>query len=345
MNERAELQNILEGIDSHASDLAVRVASRPCEGRLFGRLHEAGLQDLDVILLFVALAARLGGQATLSGSDLVSRSSADSATRLAALGRLSAEGLLVSGGFLVPEVVACHGPEAHKTTWRLGESVFRRACDVFAPRSAAGTAPGEARPYRTNEEVLADVRRLSLLYRQRAARIFHLDPWSGTGLEARDGTAALVLQAQVATRYVSERLAASESVDRIPLLKLRAEQGLDLDALVILVTVLFQELVEGVGAVDAVDLVKLVSESEGEVLRRRSLLRPLHRKGLLLLEGAYGGKDLTADASLPNDVVETMLGDVGAIASDERIDFHDYLQRLESSETFFSDLGPDEEIR
>ena len=41
---------------------------------------------------------------------------------------------------------------------------------------------------RRNAEVLMDLRRLSLVYRQRAARLFHLDPWSGTGLEARDGT-------------------------------------------------------------------------------------------------------------------------------------------------------------
>ena len=51
---------------------------------------------------------------------------------------------------------------------------------------------------------------------------------------------------------------------------------------------------------------------------------------------------LVADASLPGDVVEKMLGDPGGIASDERIDFHDYLQRLESSEAFFSDLGQDD---
>ena len=51
------------------------------------------------------------------------------------------------------------------------------------------------------------------------------------------------------------------------------------------------------------------------------------------------GKDLTADASLPNKIVDAMLGSRGArIGPDERLNFHEYLKQLDSSESFFSDL-------
>ena len=89
---------------------------------------------------------------------------------------------------------------------------------------------------------------------------------------------------------------------------------------------------------DAVDLVKLVSESEEQLLKNREILRPLSQAGLLRLEGAYANKDLTADASLPSEVVAALLGETEAIDSDHRLDFHAYLQQLESSDSFFEDM-------
>ena len=90
-----------------------------------------------------------------------------------------------------------------------------------------------------------------------------------------------------------------------------------------------------------VDLVKLVSESEEDLLRRRHLLRPLQRKGLLVLDGAFSGKELTSDASLPNEVVDLMLGAGAPIGSNERIDFHAWLAKLDTSDPFFNEPGHD----
>ena len=336
--ERRSLQRLLDAVDASAPDVVTRVAARPAEGRFFGMLSGAGLDDLEVALILVALAGRLAGRATLSGQDLVARAAGDSASRLRALGLLRPERRLVARGLLVPEVAGGGALEAHSATWRLGDVVFRRACDVFAdaPRESR---PDEPRPYARNEDLLMDLRRLSIVYRQRAARLFHLDPWSGTGLEAHDGPVELVARARDEAARVLARLDATRPRTDLPLLALADEHALDLDALVILVTVLFQELVEGVGAVDAVDLIKLVSENEAELLRQRALLRPLVRKHLLQLEGGWAGKELTADASLPQGMVERMLGEPAAIDSDARIDFHAYLSRLDSSDPFFSDLG------
>ncbi|MHC4846202.1 MAG: hypothetical protein ACYTCU_08575 [Planctomycetota bacterium] len=338
-SERDALRRLLDAVDHGTPGLPELLALRPRDGALFGLLARHELADADLRLLLVALAARLSGRVALSGGELVRQASPDSAERLALLARLTTSGRLVRGGLLLPETLPHDGPAAEAETYRLGEIVFRLACDLFAlPQPVAAGGAALTGPYRTNLEVLSDLRRLSVLYRRRAARLFHLDPWSGTGLEPQDGAGELVARARSEAGRITQRLAESAATDTMPLLRMREKHKLDLDALVILVTMLFQELVEGVGAVDAVDLVKLVSESEGDLIKRRQLLRPLHRARLLRFEGAYAGKDLTADACLPNDVVDAMLGTAAVIGTDEQIDFHAYIQQLDSSDPFFTDL-------
>ncbi len=337
-DERTALARLLDALDRGAPEFEQVVASRPREGVLFGPLAAHELGDLEVALLLVALAARLDGRPALTGAELSLRAARESAGRLAALALLCADGALVSGGFLLPEIRPSDGTLAQSTIFRLSEHVFRLACQVFSRKPPAPAPALPTTPYRTNTEVLVDLRRISVLYRRRAARIFQLDPWTSTGIEVLDTAHELLARAREESRRVWSRLQSTPPGDALPLLKLRAQHGLDLDALVILVTLLFQEIVEGVGAVDAVDLVKLVCENEDEVLRRRMLLRPLHRQHLIHLEGAYAGKDLTADASLPNRVVDLMLGAQEAIGAAERIDFHAYLQQLDSSDPFFDDI-------
>jgi hypothetical protein len=337
-DERAALSRLLDAVDKGAPALAELLAERPHQGAFFGPLTERSLCDAEVALLLVALAARLEGRPALSGAELSLRAARDSAGRLAALAHLLADAPLVSAGLLVPEVLPADGTLAQSTIFRLGEHIFRLACRVFDRRPPAPAAPLPTAPYRNNTEVLADLRRLSLLYRRRAARIFHLDPWTSTGIEVLDAAHELVARAREESRRVSGRIASTPVSDALPILELRAQHNLDLDALVILVTLLFQELVEGVGAVDAVDLLKLVSTSEDELLRRRMLLRPLQRQRLIQLEGAYAGKELTADASLPNRIVDQLLGSPETIGVDERIDFHAYLQKLDSSDPFFDSM-------
>jgi len=336
-SERDALRRLLDAVDHDTPGLQELLARRPRDGTLFSLLARHELSDQDLLLLLVALAARLAGKIALTGGELVRQATPDSAERLALLARLTTSGRLVRGGLLMPETLPHDGPAAEEETFRLGAVVFRLACDLFALPQPVATATS-TEPYRTNLEVLGDLRRLSVIYRRRAARLFHLDPWSSTGLEPLDGAGALIARARSEADRVARRLADTPATDALPLLRLREQHKLDLDALVILVTVLFQELVEGVGAVDAVDLVKLVSENEGDLIKRRQLLRPLHRARLLRFEGAYAGKDLTADACLPNDVVDAMLGTAARIGTDDQIDFHAYIQQLDSSDPFFTDL-------
>jgi hypothetical protein len=338
--EKDLLAGLLDAVDQSAPDVPERLAQRPREGRFFELLSRHDLLDEEARLLLVALSSRLAGKAALTGAELARRAATGSATRLVALSLLLADGRLVARGLLLPDTLPADPPAAETASYRLADHVLRRACEVFALRPPAAAAR-PAGAYRTQAELLGDLRRISLAWRRRAARVFQLDPWSGTGIETHEGTSELIADARAEGERVSQRLSLTPTTENLPLLRFARENDLGLDELVILMTVLFQELVEGVGAVDAVDLVKLVSESEPDLLRRRQLLRPLARKGLLRLEGAYEGKDLTADASLPNRVVDEMLGSRARIGPNERLDFHEYLKQLDSSESFFSDLSGD----
>jgi hypothetical protein len=331
------LRLLLDAFDAQCPERLQAVSRRPRVGPFFGALDGLALDDLDVALVVASLVARLAGSSGATGRELAALVAEDSATRLTALGHLSAESRLVQNGVLIPEVVPAHAAEAETMTYRLGEQIFRLACgSLGTPVAPRPSGPVDA--YASNIAVLGDLRKLSLHYRRRAARIFHLDPWSGTGIEVLDGTTEVVQRARLETSRVLKRLRRTPDDAGFAVLELKREQHLNLDALVILATVLFQELLEGVGAVDAVDLVKLISQNEAELIAKRKTLRPLASAGLLRLEGAYGDKELTADASLPNEVVDSLLGQHDSIGSDQKIDFHAYLQRLDSSEAFFSDL-------
>jgi hypothetical protein len=336
--EKDALAALLDATDRQLPELPALLAARPREGEVFGLLARHELLDDEVRLLLVALSARLSGKPALPGAELSRRAASGSAQRLAALALLAADGRLVARGLLLPDTLPVDGPAAETAAFRVADHVLRRACAVFALRAPEPRAAASG-PYRSQAELVSDLRRLSLAWRRRAARVFQLDPWSGTGIETHEAVGELIAEARAHGERLARRLAATPPAEALPLLRFARAHDLGLDELVILVTVMFQELVEGVGAVDAVDLVKLVSESEADLLRRRQLLRPLQRKGLLQLEGAYEGKDLTADASLPNKVVDEMLGARAAkIRADERLDFHEYLRQLESSDPFFTGL-------
>lgn len=337
--EKDALAALLDAVDRQAPELPALLAARPREGRFFELPARHGLTDDELRMLLVALSARLAGKPLLSGAELCRRAVSGSAARLAALALLVAEAPLVARGLLLPDTLPTDGPAAESAAYRVADHVLRRACELFALAPPQPRARPEG-PYRSQAELVADLRRLSLAWRRRAARVFQLDAWSGTGIETHEGAGELIDEARREGQRVAARLAATPAAEAPPLLRFARQHELGLDELVILATVLFQELIEGVGAVDAVDLVKLVSESEADLLRRRQLLRPLQRKGLLQLEGAYEGKDLTADASLPNRVVDEMLaGRSAAIGPDERLDFHEFLRQLDSSEGFFEGLA------
>jgi len=281
--ERAALRRLLAALDEGPQQARRALARRPRTGRLFGLLARARLDTDELLLLLVALAARVSGRELLSGEEFIARAGGDSATRLDALAALTAPGRLLGCGLLLADAPPADGAQALLATYRIADHVLALACEALRPLPPA--ARPRPTPYVSNAELLADLRRLALLYQRRAARVFQIEPWAAGAADAAPAN-ELLARAREQAAAVEARLALTAASEPLPLLRLLREHALDLDAAVILVTLLFQELIEGVGAVDAVDLVKLVSESEEEVLRRRMLLRPLQRRHLIRLDGA-----------------------------------------------------------
>jgi hypothetical protein len=111
----------------------------------------------------------------------------------------------------------------------------------------------------------------------------------------------------------------------------------------IVVHLLFQELYEGNAHADAVELLRLVSTDEADLIRNRRLLLPhgrLRRAELLHIEPVLEGREMTGEAYLQDWVVNQLFGanDDRAIVPDEKLDWHLYLQRLDDTGTFFRDL-------
>jgi hypothetical protein len=115
---------------------------------------------------------------------------------------------------------------------------------------------------------------------------------------------------------------------------------------VILVTLLFQEITEGNAYLNAVDLVRLTSQNEEDMVKKRRFFAPdktLIKQRIVQLEEIVNGKELTAEVCLPNWAVERLLSgskedDTPRIDADARLDFHKYLNNLDSSDDFFDDI-------
>ncbi len=259
---------------------------------------------------------------------------------------LDANSSLLSSGLVTPDARAKpEDDDVLETPFKVSDRVFRLVRNSFVDEKRVTLPPARSKPalYRSNLAYLMDLRRLSLLYRKRASKVFQFDYWDDVGLGTPESVHSLNHQIESFLARIQACLDATPKVETYPLVTMRTEYGLGDEELVVLVTMLFQELTEGSAFLDAVDLLKLIATSEEDLVRKRRFLgkrSPLIRHNLIALEEMVNDKELTAEAYLPNWVVDRMLGsdERNAIDADSRLDFHDYLRKLDSSETFFEDL-------
>lgn len=299
---------------------------------------------------FVVLLALLRRRLThenpyLRGRELLALLFDDTYSRLRGTSLLDPSGVLLSAGLVVPDEREGEVSDPVDTPYKLSDRIYRairRAVGAQRERPPAALRP-EPSAYRGNLEYVCDLRKLSLLYRKRASKIFEFDFWEDLGTGAQETVAALSERMERFRAFVAERLDRTPRAGDFPMRRLELDYGLDEEESVVLVTLLFNEVLEGSPFLDAVDLVKLVSTSEEDLLRRRRFLgrrSRLVRNQLVSLEEMVHDKELTAEVYLPNWVIDRMLGpgERGAIDTDVRLDFHHYLESLDSAEKFFEDL-------
>jgi Winged helix domain, variant len=231
------------------------------------------------------------------------------------------------------------------------EARFRlsnRALEAFRGE-VAGLAPAHLRRvrqtgYSHHRQFLVDLRVLHNLYRHRSALVFNQDRWDRLHTRAPSPLRHLDQRIQRFWKKIRRRLEGTEGAAAFPAVQFLRKHALSDSEMMIVVHLLFQELYDGNAYADVVELLRLVSSGEDDLLRNRSLVHragPLVKHGILAVETMLEGRELTGEARLNDWVVNAVFGVAirdEAIQSDERINWHSYLKDMRGTEGFFEDL-------
>lgn len=307
-----------------------------------------------VLLMLELLKRRLSNEdSAMKGRELLGILFDSSFSLLEGIRLLAPESRLVTAGVIVPELQGADGDaELLDLRYRLSDRAFRILLRALKPRrdrkgQRTAEAEPEKRPYRNHLDHVMDMRRLARLYQKRAAKLFHFeytDDLDDDGLP--ESITLLNRQIPRFSAHIQARLALTPQGDRFPLVRMRKEFGLDEEHLVILVTLVFQELTQGTPYLDAADLLKLVARSEEDLVRRRKLFSPkatLVKHELVGLEEVILDKELSGEVYVPNEVIDRILGpargaDAGRIDEATKNEFRDFLSQIDDSEDFFKRL-------
>ncbi len=212
----------------------------------------------------------------------------------------------------------------------------------------AGLVPQDLHQRRTfythHREFLVDLRILHNLHKHRSAKIFNQDRWDRLHVGGKAFGEALTKRIETLWRKIQARLENSSKADTFPAARFLRKHALGSEEMVMVVHLLFRELYEGNPYVDVVELLRLVSAHEEDLIKNRGLVHPtapLLRHEILVVEPILDGRTLTGEAYLAGWVVNAVLGVPvrdEAIAADERIDWHLYLDGIDGTKGFYKDL-------
>ena len=213
----------------------------------------------------------------------------------------------------------------------------------------AGVVPEDLRNqklegYQNNREFLVDLRILHNLYRHRSDRVFHQDRWdrlhSGTVAPGR----SVGRRIERFWERIHRRLRLNPEARTFPAVHSLRVWNVSEEETIMAIHLLFKELYEGNAYADAVDLIRLVSADEADLIRNRRLIQPasnLLARGLLNMESMIEGREMTGEVHLADWAVNALFGastPERGIRPDERLEWHLYLKSLEDTTPFFEGL-------
>jgi hypothetical protein len=311
-------------------------------GRLHRR-HHFDDEQLTIILLLLQRRIQEARQ-TMSGREVLAFLHDSSWERLRGLRHLAPDGALRRSG-LVEIDAASAGREMLDAELRLSERVFRAierdVTPEIAPRKRKDD--GKPRPYRDHREHLLDMARLSRTYQRRARRVFESEEPDET--ISRSAVKHLDGEIKKLVARIETRLGATPESAGFPLEVTRKRHRLSEEEVLVLVTLLFQEVYAGTSYIEAIELVKMISRSDLDLMSRRRLLTAegrLVQSGLVRLTQEDGEHQLGGEAHLPAEVVQDLLFGERSdepIDADTRLDWHEFLEGLEGTDEFFDRLG------
>ena len=304
---------------------------------------EHGLRQTEILILLLLFDRRVRKAAdATSGRDLLETLTRTGGTILETARYLHPDAPLVRAGLVATD--AAEAEEVLDAEFRISDRAFSALYRAFHGLSSETRETETTSPYGAPFEHLMDLRLLCDVAKRRAGKLFPLSTWAEwTAREEResDEIAASYLKKREA---IAQRERATPESVRLPVIRLRTEFGLSEEEEVIVLTLLFHELYSSRATFELTELVRLVSASDSEVVARRALVAPegrLRSCGILGVEEEPVGKDALASAWLAPWVTERLLGSLdpkGAIRSDEKTSFRQYLEGLRGSDDFYDRL-------
>jgi hypothetical protein len=318
------------------------------QGPLASLLRKYRLNKYQLIIILALLRQRLTTtHYTLTGRELLQLLFDDSYGILRGMSFIDSSSMLVSTGIITPDLNE-EEEDLLEAKYRLSDRVFSMIYNTFAPshRRELVLKKNRETSYSTNLAFLMDLRKLSLLYQKRATKVFNYDYWDEIGLGVAESVDGINRQLKLMREQIQNRLDRTDVKDRLHTWSFIREFNLSEEEMVIIISLLFQEITEGNAYLNAVDLIRLTSENEEDLVRKRRFFSPrqtLVKHKIVQLEEMVNGKELTAEVCMPNWAIEKMLTGAGdeksSIDTDARLDFHKYLNNIDSSDDFLDDLG------
>lgn len=314
---------------------------------LVGPATNLNLDQHDLQLLAVLFHRRLSSEeGFLTGRELLWVNQESTAGLMTEIRRLNGDQALRESGFM--ELVAMEDvteKDLLNQGFQLSDGAFLRLCDGRAIARTEGPIMSD-QPYDDAMAHLLDMEKLSTLCQQRSVLFFDEGLWHETVFRPGCSLSEARRRAREKADEIHKRTAATENVDDFPLVQLMREYSLEPSELLILLTLFFQECLRGLGVIDVIDLLRLISSTPLELVQNRAIFSSRSRllqNNLIHVDAAIEGKLSTGQAQIANWAAERLLRprqrNSTPIQGDDRIAFHEFLTGMESSSEFFDRLG------
>lgn len=341
---REERERLRRQTERHQLSLARQLTAYRGRGPLASMLRKHRLDATEFEILAVLLQRAVRAEEPEIEGRLILGSIFDSSFGvLSGLHLLAEDARLRTSGLVRAATDQPIGTDVLETRFRLSDVALQAMREEVAGRRPARKPDAEDHGYRSQRELLLDLRMLHNHYRRRSELVFEPERWRSLHPLA-DQTAALQRRIDELWAAVRTRILRTEDAARLPLLALLREHKLGDDETMILVHLLFAEVYTGDPHAEVAELMRLVSLDDASLLRARHLFHkdaPLQKQQILELEAFVENRELTADARLQDWVVTRLLDDgtpAQGIRTDERMRWHQYLAGLDGSDGFYRDL-------
>ncbi len=321
--------------------------ARPLPGALgkTGRKHRLNPQEM--LILLVLLRSRVvEGQCYLNGRDLIGILFDSTFDLLRGTELLNSEARLCKSGAVVANTDGAVGADLLDQEFRLSDSLYE---EIYAeihdrPSVVHEDVPEQKMGYQGNLELLMDLRRLSVHHQKRAGRAFQIDYWQEGEARVEESVETLSREIEKTTESISDKLALTPLASSFPLIKFQDAYQLDEKELIIAVTLLFQEFLYGHSYLEAVELVKLISGDEAELIQNRRILdgdARLVQSEIVIIEHPIADKDFVSEAHLSDWAVDVMIAEPPrkkGMDGTARLKFQRYIHELKDSGDFYKNL-------